>query len=183
MAACPHCDATLPTPTAAICPACGASLGEPPRRVKSVPPPALAAAPAAAPDEVVIFEGSPAIVGTLLEAVLAVLTLGLAFLWLWPRARATRYKVTSQRVVVETGLFDKKLEQVDLFRATDFVVELPFVQRLVGTGTLRIEAQDRTSKEIRLDRIRTDVRGLYERVRKAAEVERTRRGVRSLDSI
>lgn len=180
MAGCPHCDAPLPTPAPALCPACGASLGEPPRRVKSTPPPAIAAAPA---EETTLFEGSPAVVGTLLEGILCVLTLGLALLWLVPRARSVRYKVTTQRVVVETGLFDKKIEQVDLFRATDFVVELPLVQRLVGTGTLRIEAQDRTSKEVRLERIRTDVRSLYERVRKAAEAERTRRGVRSLDSI
>lgn len=143
-----------------------------------MPPAGLAPA-----EEVVLFEGGPAVVGTFLEAVLAVLTLGLALLWLVPRARATRYKVTSQRVVVETGLLDKTLEQVDLFRAVDFVVELPLVQRLVGTGTLRIEAQDRTAKEIRLERVRTDVRDLYERVRKAAETERARRGVRPLDSI
>jgi hypothetical protein len=178
VATCPHCDAPLPTSGAALCPACGASLGEPPRKSKSTPPVALAAA-----DETILFEGSPAAVGTFLEAVLAVLTLGLALLWLIPRARSTRYKVTSQRVVVETGLLDKVIEQVDLFRATDFVVELPLVQRLVGTGTLRIEAQDRTAKEIRLDRVRTDVRALYEQVRKAAEAERIRRGVRPLDSI
>lgn len=181
MATCPHCDAPLSSPAPALCPACGASLGEPPRRVKSSPPPAAAALPA--PEESVLFEGSPAAVGTVLEVLLVVVTLGLALLWLVPRARATKYKVTTQRVVVETGLLDKAIEQVDLFRAVDFAVELPLVQRLVGTGTLRIEAQDRTAKEIRLDRIRTDVRGLYERVRRAAEAERTRRGVRSLDSI
>ena len=99
------------------------------------------------------------------------------------RARATKYKVTSQRVVVETGLLSKVIEQVDLFRAVDFVVELPLGQRLVGCGTLRIEAQDKTAKEVRLDRIRTDVRALYESVRKAAEAERIRRGVRPLDTI
>ena len=130
-----------------------------------------------------LFEGSPAVIGTILEAVLVVISLGLALFWLVPRSRATRYKVTSQRVVVETGLLDKSIEQSDLFRATDFVVEMPLVQRLVGTGTLRIEAQDRTTKEIRLERIRTDVRALYEQIRKAADAERTRRGVRSFDSI
>ena len=147
--------------------------------MKSTPPPAGLATP----EEIILFEGNPAVIGTVLEAILVVLTLGLALLWLVPRSRATRYKVTSQRVVVETGLLDKTVEQSDLFRATDFVVEMPLVQRLVGTGTLRIEARDRTTKEIRLERIRADVRALYERIRSAADAERTRRGVRSFDSI
>jgi hypothetical protein len=178
MATCPHCDAPLPSPAPSLCPACGATLGEPPRKARSNPPVALAPV-----EETVLFEGSPAAVGSVLELVLAVLTLGLALLWLVPRARATKYKVTSQRVVVETGLLSKVIEQVDLFRAVDFVVELPLGQRLVGCGTLRIEAQDKTAKEVRLDRVRTDVRALYESVRKAAEAERIRRGVRPLDAI
>lgn len=159
----------------ALCPSCGQSLGEPPRKKTTSVPPAAA--------ERVLFEGSPAPVPSVLELVLVVLTLGLALLWLVPKARATRYKVTTHRVVVELGLVDKRIEQVDLFRVVDFVVELPFSQRILGTGNLVLECQDRTTKELRIDRIRADVRALYEDVRKAAEAERARRGVRTLDPL
>jgi hypothetical protein len=131
----------------------------------------------------VLFEGCPAAIPGLLELLLVVLTLGLALLWLVPRARATRYKVTDRRVVVELGLIGRRIEQVDLFRVVDFVVELPFSQRVLGTGNLVLECQDRTTKELRIERVRTDVRALYEAVRKAAEAERARRGVRTLDPL
>lgn len=174
MSSCPQCDAPLGEPLPALCPSCGATLGEPPRKRTSEAP---------VGPEVVLFEGTPAPVPGLLELVLVVLTLGLALLWLVPKARSTHYKITNRRVVVELGLVDKRIEQVDLFRVVDFVVELPFSQRLLGTGNLLLECQDRTTKELRIDRIRTDVRALYESVRKAAEAERARRGVRTLDAM
>jgi uncharacterized membrane protein YdbT with pleckstrin-like domain len=175
MAACPHCEAPLGEPLPALCPSCGTSLGEPPRR-KAAPVPA-------AEPEVVLFEGTPAPIASVLELVLTVLTLGLALLYLVPKARSTRYRLTNHRVVVEYGLVDKRMEQVDLFRVVDFVVELPLGQRLLGTGNLLLECQDRTTKEVRIDRIRTDVRALYEAMRKAAQAERDRRGVRTLDPL
>lgn len=175
MATCPHCDAPLAEPNLALCPSCGASLGEPPRRK---PAPVVEA-----PAEVVLFDGNPAAVPGVLELALVLFTFGLALLWLIPKAKGTHYRITTHRVVVETGIVDKRLEQVDLFRVVDFVVELPLSQRLLGTGNLALECQDRTTKELRIDRIRTDVRALYEAVRKAAETERTRRGVRTFDSM
>ena len=71
----------------------------------------------------------------------------------------------------------------------DFSVLLPLGERLVGTGTLVLEADDRTLKEspskgtLRLTRIRTDVRGLYERVRAARDADRARRGVMAMDRV
>lgn len=58
-----------------------------------------------------------------------VLTLGLALLYFWAVSRATRYRVTTQRVVIERGLLSKRLDQVDLYRIQDYVVERPFGQR------------------------------------------------------
>lgn len=166
----------------AICPSCGNTLGDPPRRESQRPP--TAAAP-----ERTLFEGHPAIIGSALDLLLVIVTFGLAWFWLAARSRATAYKVTTSRVVVETGLADKKIEQVDLYRVVDFSVLLPLGERLVGTGTLVLEADDRTLREspskgtLRLERIRTDVRGLYERVRAARDADRARRGVMAMDRV
>jgi hypothetical protein len=180
--ACPHCDAPLPSPSPAICASCGNTLGDPPRLGSQRPA-------AAAATEQTLFEGHPAIVGTFGELMLVIATLGLALLWLTARSRSTAYKVTTSRVVVETGLANKKIEQVDLFRVVDFAVLLPIGERLVGTGTLVLEADDRTLREspakgsLRLARIRTDVRALYERLRTARDADRARRGVMAMDRV
>src|SRR5438132_1354523 len=79
--------------------------------------------------------------------------------------RGTIYKITSQRLVVERGVFSKRMEQVDLYRVVDYIVERPFGQRIMGTGNIVLEAMDKTTPEIRIDGVKTDVVALYERLR------------------
>ncbi len=131
--------------------------------------------------EQLLFQGHPALVPGLGTLLLVIFTLGLALPVLWFRRREKSYKITTQRVVLETGLLSKQLEQIDLYRITDYVVERPFSQRLLGTGNLVLEAMDNTSPELRLDALRTDVVALYEKLRTATEVEKRRRGVRVVD--
>jgi hypothetical protein len=131
--------------------------------------------------EQVLFEGYPAMVPGVGSLVICVLTLGLAVPFFWLRSRKRHYKVTTQRIVVELGLFGKRLEQVDLYRITDYVVERPFGQRMLGTGNLVLEAIDSTSPVLRLDWLPTDVVALYEKLRAATEAAKQRRGVRVVD--
>lgn len=132
-------------------------------------------------DEVVFFEGSPAVLPGLGSWLLAVLTLGLYALWAWVSSKSVHYKVTSQRVVVEHGLFSKRMEQIDLYRVVDYVVDRPFGQRVVGTGNLLLEAMDKTTPELRLQALPVDVVSLYETLRRATEQEKRKRGVRVMD--
>lgn len=130
-----------------------------------------------------LFEGSPAVIGSAWQLALAILTLGIAAIFFAIRARSTFYKVTTTRIIVETGIANKKIEQVDLYRVVDFAILLPLEERLVGTGTLVLETEDRTTREVRLERVRTDVRKLYEDLRAARDAERARRGVATVDRV
>ena len=141
----------------------------------------LTPTPSAVTAEDVLFDGYPALVPNLAILLLAILTLGLALPFLWFRQRGRHYRVTTQRIVVEAGVFSKKMEQVDLYRITDYVVERPFGQRLLGTGNVILEAIDSTSPVVRLDGLKTDVVALYEKLRVATEAAKQRRGVRVLD--
>lgn len=132
--------------------------------------------------ENLLFEGHPAMVPGLAELLLSILTVGLALLYFWPRARATRYRITNQRVVVESGLFSKRLEQIDTYRIHDYVVERPFLQRMLGTGNIVLSTQDRSTPAVRLFGLKTDVVALYEKLRKATEQQKRLRGVRVLDA-
>lgn len=131
--------------------------------------------------EELLYAGRPAVLRGVGGLLLAILTLGISAIVGWVRSRGTHYKITSQRVVIERGMFSKRLEQIDLYRVVDYVVDRPFSQRMMGTGNLILEAMDKTTPEIRIDGIKTDVVALYERLRFATEQEKRRRGVRVLD--
>jgi uncharacterized membrane protein YdbT with pleckstrin-like domain len=137
--------------------------------------------PKPADDEVVLFEGNPALVPSIGALLVSILTVGLALLVYYVRSKGRLYRVTSQRIVVEQGIFSKKMDQIDLYRISDYVVERPFGQRLLGTGNLVLEALDKTTPEVRLEGLQTDVVALYEKLRKATEAEKRRRGVRLID--
>jgi uncharacterized membrane protein YdbT with pleckstrin-like domain len=132
--------------------------------------------------EGVLFEGNPALLPSVLHWIIAILTLGLALLVYLARSRSVHYRITTQRVVVESGLLNKRLDQTDLYRIHDYVVERPLGQRMVGTGNLVLQTVDRTTPAVRLSGLATDVVALYELLRKATEAEKRRRGVRVLDA-
>ncbi len=168
-----------------ICPFCGAaSKDEHPKFCASCGKTIPNAAPAgvlAPGQEETFFEGHPAAIGSVGAVLLVILTAGLAAIYFWLRSLGTSYRITSQRVIVETGLFSKRVDQLDLYRIVDFVVERSFGQRIMGTGTLTIDSMDKTTPITRIEGIRTNVMGLYERVRAAAEAEKQRRNVRPMD--
>src|SRR3954470_18401455 len=128
------------------------------------------------PEEEVLFEGYGALVPSIGSLLLAIATLGLWLLPAWWRSRSRRYRLTTKRVVVETGVFGKRLEQVDLYRVNDYTVVRPVGQRLLGTGNLVLRTLDRTSPVVAIEGIRADVVALYERIRAATELEKARRG-------
>jgi uncharacterized membrane protein YdbT with pleckstrin-like domain len=139
----------------------------------------LSATPAhggAGAGEETLFDGYPAVVASLGALAVVVLTLGLALIPLWWRSRSRHYRVTTLRVVIELGVLSKNLEQLDLYRISDYTVERPLSQRLFGTGNLILRTLDKTSPVVALNGIRTDVVALYERVRAATEAEKTKRG-------
>jgi uncharacterized membrane protein YdbT with pleckstrin-like domain len=145
----------------------------------------MSATPATLPSndgEVVLFEGRPALLPSIGAVLLATITLGLWLIPLWWKTRGIHYRVTTRRIVVETGVLSKRLEQVDLYRINDYAVERPFSQRLLGTGNLLLKSADKTTPEIMLRGIQADVVDLYERLRVATEIDKRRRGVRLIDN-
>lgn len=132
--------------------------------------------------EAVLFEGNPAVCTGIGDYLVAVLTVGLALIYFYVRSRSTHYKITTQRIVIETGLLNKRMDQVDVYRINDYVVERPFGQRLAGTGNIILSAMDRSTPDVKLFALKTDVMALYERLRKATEEQKRARGVRTVDA-
>lgn len=173
---CPFCGAAIKDEHPKFCPSCG-------KTIAAAAAPMVAAAPGllAPGQEEVFFDGKPAAIGSLGALLLVILTAGLAAIYFWLRSLGTHYRITSQRVIVETGVFGKRVDQLDLYRIVDFVVERSFGQRVMGTGTITIDSMNKTTPVTRIAGIRANVMGLYERVRAAAEQEKQRRAIRPLD--
>ena len=133
-------------------------------------------------DEHVLFEGRPALVPSLSVLALCIVTLGIWLLPRWWQRGSKLYRVTTRRIVVETGVLSKRLEQIDLYRIVDYTVERPFGQRVLGTGNLLLKTFDKSMPDLDLHEIATDVVALYETLRLATDAEKTRRGVRVVDN-
>jgi uncharacterized membrane protein YdbT with pleckstrin-like domain len=131
--------------------------------------------------EEVLFEGRAALVPSVSTLLFSILTLGVWLLVRWVQTLGKSYRITSRRIVVETGVLSKKLEQIDLYRVADYTVERPIGQRIMGTGNLMLKTFDKTTPELNILAIKTDVVKLYEAVRAATEADKARRGVRMVD--
>jgi membrane protein YdbS with pleckstrin-like domain len=172
---CPFCGAASKDEHPKFCPSCGRSL-EQVQTAAAQPTGVLGAG-----QEELFFEGRPAAIGSLGALLVTVLTVGLAGIYFWVRSLGRRYRITSQRVVIEYGILGKRVEQVDLYRIVDFVVTRTFGQRIMGTGTITLDSTDKSTPAVRIEGIRANVMGLYERMRAASLSEKQRRGVRTVD--
>lgn len=170
MATCPHCDDNLADSSARFCSACGGALGT-----------AASPTPTPADPEKTLFDGRPAVFYSIGTVGLSIITAGIAALGYWLHALGRQYRITTHRIIFEQGILSKRLEQIDLFRVVDFVVERPFGQRLMGTGNLIIQSMDKSMPYLKIRGIKTDVRDLYEQLRVATESEKRRHGVRLVD--
>ncbi|ASA23508.1 PH domain-containing protein [Paenibacillus donghaensis] len=72
----------------------------------------------------------------------------------------TLYTLTSQRIMVKTGLIGKNIEEIELLRVNDFSVGQSIAERMLGIGTLTVFSDDASSPEL-----------LFRRIRKVQEVK------------
>ncbi|NQX44442.1 PH domain-containing protein [Paenibacillus tritici] len=67
---------------------------------------------------------------------------------------STKYTITSQRIMVKSGLIGKDVEEIELLRVNDFSVSQSVMQRMLGIGTLIILSDDASSPQLPFYRIR-----------------------------
>jgi uncharacterized membrane protein YdbT with pleckstrin-like domain len=121
-----------------------------------------------------LFSGHPALIGSLGRLAIAIFSLGIGALYFWLETKTTKYRVTTQRVVVETGWFDRKIDAIELYLVDDIRMEQPFGQRLMGTGNMILITRDRSTPQVHLDRIAVEVTQLYESMRPHIEESKYR---------
>lgn len=94
--------------------------------------------------------------------------------------RSTVYELTTQRLRKTSGVFNKKLDELELYRVKDSTLEQPFVLRLFGLGNVLVVSSDATMPEVRINGV-ADAFSVREKLRVAVEGERDRKRVREVD--
>lgn len=94
--------------------------------------------------------------------------------------RSTVYELTTQRLRKTSGVFSKQLDELELYRVKDSMLEQPFWLRLFGLGNVLILSSDATMPGVRINGI-ADAFDVREKLRLAVEGERDRKRVREVD--
>jgi len=64
-----------------------------------------------------------------------------------------RYRVTTERVVIDKGLFSRSHEDIELVRLQDIDYEQGFFQRLLNTGNIIVRSSDASDPVVTLRRV------------------------------
>lgn len=87
----------------------------------------------------------------------------------------TVYKLTEEKLYVETGFLSKKEEEIRLYRIMDLTLNRPLSQRIFGLGTIHCCSADKSTPEFDIRKIKNsrDVKNLLsDMVEKQREAKR-----------
>jgi membrane protein YdbS with pleckstrin-like domain len=181
---CPHCDGEILIP----------ELDRPPPKIASIHSglnaspampgmPAGPDAPASPADaETEVFEIAPmarAFAGQiLLGLVLSVVVVGLfILLHVWITLRSIRYRLTSQRLFVRRGFIARHLDELELFRIKDVLVEQSIIGRLMNIGNVTVLSSDENTPCVNIIGVLNPVR-VKEVIRAQCRASRRHEGMR-----
>ena len=102
------------------------------------------------------------------------------FVIVWWTNRATSYELTSQRLKIRRGILNRRLDEIELYRVKDYVMEQPLMLRMLGLGNITLITSDASTPTLRIPAI-PNVEGVREKLRTAVQRERDRKRVRELD--
>jgi membrane protein YdbS with pleckstrin-like domain len=88
-----------------------------------------------------------------------------------------RYRLTTQRLILESGLVSLTTDRIDIIDINDITVEQGPIARLLGLGTIIVRSTDKTHAELKMEGIENvnHVADLMDNARRAVQ---RRRGLR-----
>jgi len=129
----------------------------------------------------VIWQGRPSQWTNILWFLSCVLLIPIPIaIYQYLKVRCTKFTMTEQRLRIETGILNKKYDDLELYRVKDTSLKRPFVQRLVGLGDVCLVTSDATHPHVDLKAIANPME-VHDVIRNQVEKMRRDRGVRELD--
>lgn len=108
--------------------------------------------------------------------------LAIVALWAWQgatlffRRNTIRYRFTTQRLIIESGLLRRSINPMQNIEIDDLTVEQGVLDRITGAGRIVIISSDRTNPNLVMEGIE-NVRQVADLIDKTRRAERRRRGL------
>lgn len=83
------------------------------------------------------------------------------------RLKMIYYEVTPDRIEWSRGIFDRRVDNVDMFRVIDLNLRRTLLDCIVGVGTVGLVTTDKTDPTFEFEKVR-GCRGLYDSIKKAS---------------
>jgi uncharacterized membrane protein YdbT with pleckstrin-like domain len=98
------------------------------------------------------------------------------------RVKNTHYELTTERLITSTGIFNREINEMELYRVKDYSVRSPFFQRIFSLGTIILDTSDKSDPFLELQAIKEpeDIRDI---LRLQVEELRQLKGVREVDRV
>ena len=100
--------------------------------------------------------------------------------WSWLVLRMTTYELTTERFRVRSGVINRRLDELELYRVRDYKLDQPIWLRLFGLGNIQLQTAD-VSNPVLTIRAIADSEQVREQIRNHVEACRVKKGVRDLD--
>lgn len=126
-----------------------------------------------------LFTGHPAVIYSAWQWIAVVFTLGIALVIYWIQSLSITYKLTTQRIRVERGIFSTTMDSVELFTIEHFDVHKPLGMRLAGYCRLQLRSSDTSFPSVTLYGI-DNLESMADTLRECSLRERTRRRITSI---
>lgn len=139
-------------------------------------------------EEIFICSGGPSqVINTgafILCGVLAIPTCGIALIyaaWRYLDVKNQRFELTTQRLTSHSGIFSKKIDEIELYRVKDTGLIEPFLLRLFGLGNVVLISSDSTNPFKTIPAV-SGAKDLREKIRTLVEERRDQKRVRTLET-
>jgi len=131
-------------------------------------------------NETVIWKGTSSQVKNFWWFVACLLVVPIPWaIWYWLKTKSRVYTLTTERLLIEDGVFTKTQETLELYRVRDLQIIEPFWLRLFGLQNIHLLATDLTTENLLLEYIPSSL-NLRDQFRQYVEECRRRKGVREV---
>lgn len=130
----------------------------------------------------ILFTGSCLIIGGIDEIpfarlfLIVAVVLSLRLLYVFVYLRRMEYRINSEQLIMEHGVFTRRSDYLELYRIVDFNEHRTILQQICGLKTITIYSGDRSNPKLAIIGVKNDL-DLVSLIRERVEYNKQRKGI------